>query len=181
MMIDPLLPTILKACFALLFGLAALHKIQNPRETQDIIKQYEVLPPALSPVAVWAVAVLEGSIALGLLVNLIDGVAAIAGAALLSLYALVIAINLHRGRRDLNCGCSFGSGHQGLSEALVGRNIVLAALLLGSLTQVSDRFFGALDVFTLVASSSTRRIVRSSRTNNTHRSNQSILSSKGGK
>ena len=148
-MIDPLITTLIGICFALLFGMAGLHKLRNQQETQQAIDDYEVLPRNLVTPARWVIPLVEIAIAIGLLVPAASKIAAISGAGVLTLYALAMAVNLYRGRRDLECGCSFGTAQQSVSELLVARNILLAALISVAALPASDRLFGALDGFTL--------------------------------
>ena len=92
---------------------------------------------ATAPFASVAVPALE-LVAAGLLV--LPG-AAHAGLALatslLCLFGAAIAVNLARGRTDIDCGC--GGAAQKISAALLVRNLVLvAALLTASLAPVSQ-------------------------------------------
>lgn len=52
--------------------------------------------------------------------------------ALLLLFAAAMAINLARGRADIDCGCGQSFLKQTLSWSLVARNAALAAMLLPS-------------------------------------------------
>jgi hypothetical protein len=52
---------------------------------------------------------------------------------LLALFAAAMAVNIRRGRADIDCGCGESFLRQTLSPVLVVRNIVLAALLVPSL------------------------------------------------
>jgi hypothetical protein len=75
-------------------------------------------------------------------------------AALLGLYAAAIAINLLRGRRHIDCGCSFGLSQAAAAELswwLVLRNGVLAALAFLPALPQSGRELGVLDGFGLAA------------------------------
>ncbi len=54
-------------------------------------------------------------------------IGALMGGALLALYALAMAINLARGRRDLDCGC--GIVRKSISASMVVRNLLLAAFI----------------------------------------------------
>ena len=151
MIIDPLFALLISVCCALLFGGAGLHKLRHHALAQQSIADYQLVPPALVPITGWLVSLLEIAIASGLLFATTRVIAATLGAALLCLYAIAMAINLYRGRRDLDCGCSFGGTRQSISELLVLRNVLLAVLLLASSLPASDRGLGALDVFTLGA------------------------------
>jgi len=57
----------------------------------------------------------------------------LAAIALLSVFAAAMAINLKRGRSEIDCGCGHSLLKQNLSWVLVSRNAGLAALLIPSL------------------------------------------------
>jgi hypothetical protein len=64
---------------------------------------------------------------LGLLVPTTRSEAATVAVALLLLFAAAMAINLRRGRSDIDCGCFVGLMRQRIDWVLVHRNLVLAA------------------------------------------------------
>jgi len=72
-------------------------------------------------------------LAVMLLSGFAQGWTALAAIALLALFAIAMAINLHRGRAMIDCGCGQSFLKQTLSWSLIARNAVLAALLLPSL------------------------------------------------
>jgi hypothetical protein len=55
---------------------------------------------------------------------------ALLAASLMTAYLALIARALIAGRRDVDCGCSFGGARHGLGGFEVGRNAVLAAMAL---------------------------------------------------
>jgi len=61
------------------------------------------------------------------------------GVALLLAYAVAIAINLARGRRDLDCGCAGPNDRRPISAWMVWRNVGMAILLAAALLPWSDR------------------------------------------
>ena len=69
-------------------------------------------------------------------------------AALVSAYAVAIAINLLRGRHDIDCGCG-GASHP-LSWGLVARNMVLAAAAILASRPTVERSMEWTDALTLV-------------------------------
>ena len=95
-----------------------------------------------------ALPLVEIAIGIGMLVPATRRPALIAVAALLAIYAGAIAINLARGRRQIDCGCG-GDAHP-LSWALVVRNAVLAAMALAVSGPTTRRGFEWLDGVTLV-------------------------------
>jgi hypothetical protein len=122
--------------FALAVGLvllvAAFHKLRGWAEFRVAVANYRLLPDALVvPVAV-ALPALEAMAGVGLLV---DGLR-VAGAALaitaVGSATAAVAINVSRGRTDVDCGCGGIEGHQRLSWGLVARNALLLAGLVAS-------------------------------------------------
>ena len=111
------------ALFAMgLFASAAWHKIHNFAEFKGFTAAYRLLPPPLVGAASRSVVFLEVAAVVALLFG-IPGFELLA-AGLLTLYAVAMAINLFRGRSDIDCGC--GGAAMPLSTALVIRNLLLA-------------------------------------------------------
>jgi hypothetical protein len=148
-MIDPAIGTLLAGTFALLFASAALHKARDLAVFAEVLRAYRVLPPGLLPPG--ALPLLEGLIAAGLLVPAARRAAALAGALLLILYALAMALNLHRGRRDLSCGCGSFEERRRIARWMVGRNVLLAAALAALAMPVGARVLEPTDLWTVAA------------------------------
>jgi hypothetical protein len=157
MRIDPALDLALRAGLALLFAAGAFAKLRDPRAFADAVAGYRLLPDGLAAPAAAGLLAAELALAAALFVPALRVPAALGVAGVLSLYAVAIAVNLARGRRDIDCGCGGPAGRQTLSEALVLRNAVLAAAALASALPVVPRALGWLDaltVFGAVASAS---------------------------
>jgi hypothetical protein len=73
----------------------------------------------------------------------------VVGAALLLVYAGAIGVNLLRGRRDIDCGCTLQ--HRPIGGWMIFRNGLLAALLLTLAWPVSNRPLGWPDMATITA------------------------------
>lgn len=114
----------------LLFLTAGLTKLRHRAVLPGVIANYRLLPEALVAPTASLLPIVE--IALGLL--LVSGLAPLpvvtAAAGLLGLFAVAMAVNLARGRRQISCGCGRLDLRQMLSWALAWRNVGLAALLL---------------------------------------------------
>ena len=149
-MIDPAVDALLAGAFALLFASAALHKWRDPGRFAAAFRAYGVVPPALAGVAL-LVPVLELAIAAALLAARSRRGAAAAGAALLLAYAAAIAVNIGRGRRDLDCGSGGPRERRPIGAWMVWRNITLAALLGALLLPRAQRPLGAADAVTIGA------------------------------
>lgn len=131
---DPVLVLLPGAFFALLFGIAATHKLLAWRVFQQQVIDYKVLPRVLETPAAIAVPALEVLAALGWLDGATRPAAALLSAALLGIYAGAMAWNLRRGRDTIDCGCGGADGAQVIRWALVVRNglLALAALPLAA-------------------------------------------------
>ncbi len=151
-MIDPLVSRALSVAFALLLLLAAWHKVSAQFAFRAALAEYRLLPQMLLPAAGVLIPASEALLGFAWLAGY-GSSAALLTAALLSVYATAIAINLRRGRVHIGCGCGFG-GRSGedppLSWWLVARNLLLGALALLGARPVGDRVLGVYDWLTLV-------------------------------
>ena len=110
---------------AVLFAVAAYHKLTDRLRFEAQLAEYDLLPAATVPSAVFLLIAAEAVSALLLLWRTGWTYAAIAAATLLLVYGVAIAINLVRGRSHIDCGC--GSTPVLLSPWLVLRNLLMAA------------------------------------------------------
>jgi uncharacterized membrane protein YphA (DoxX/SURF4 family) len=121
---------VVRMAIALLLGWvlaeAALHKLRAPLGFGGVIDAYRLLPGGAGAWLARPLGVLELALACALLVPSLNRAAGAAAAALLALYFLAIAVNLARGRRDIDCGC--GGVPQPLSPLLLVRNALLIGL-----------------------------------------------------
>lgn len=146
-MIDPAIGALLAGAFALLFASAALHKARDLAVFAAIVRAYRVLPAGVE--LSWALPVLELGIATGLLLPGARLGAALVGAGLLLIYALAMAVNLHRGRRELSCGCGAPQERRPIARWMVGRNLLFAAVLGTLALPWSPRPLQAVDFLTV--------------------------------
>ncbi|WP_339858237.1 MauE/DoxX family redox-associated membrane protein [Pseudohongiella acticola] len=143
-MIDPLITIVIATSLALLFLLAARHKISAHRRFEAQLAAYRILPDSLvSPVA-RVLPWLEIAVAASLLFAITRPVGAVLAAAMLTLYALAMGINLKRGRSQIDCGC--GDTPQSLSALLLLRNCVLTVGALLLLAPVATRPLNTMDM-----------------------------------
>lgn len=128
---SPILAAIAIGLVVLVFARALVHKLGDFAGFVATLAEYRLMPTAALRPAAWATVTVEGAVLGGVLPAGGRAFALGAAAAMLGLYAGAMAVNLIRGRDRIDCGCG-GSGHA-LSWALVGRNLVLAALALAAL------------------------------------------------
>jgi len=122
-----------RVCVGLVFLVAATQKASHWRILSGVIANYRLLPRMLVAPASALLPPLELVLGAMLLSGFAQGLTALAAMVLLALFAVAMAINLRRGRTDIDCGCGQSFLKQTLSWTLVARNAVLAALLLPSL------------------------------------------------
>lgn len=143
-MIDPLITIVIATSLAILFLLAARHKLSAPQRFEAQLAAYRVVPDRmLTPVA-RTLPWIEVAVALGMLFAATRPVAGWMAAALLAIYAIAMAVNLGRGRSKIDCGC--GDTPQPLSAWLVLRNAILACAALLLSAPVAARPLGLLDM-----------------------------------
>ncbi|MCL1478388.1 MULTISPECIES: MauE/DoxX family redox-associated membrane protein [unclassified Marinobacter] len=150
-MIDPVISTSAALALSVIFASAANHKIRHPNWFRRQVREYELIPGFMVPTAALALPVTELAVAAGLLWSTSRPYAGVLAFLLISLYALAIAINLARGRKDIDCGCSGPAMRQPLQPALLVRNGLLAVIALGALLPMLDRPLGLLDNFVIIA------------------------------
>jgi hypothetical protein len=122
-----------QVCVGLVFVLAAVQKLQHWRIFAGVLANYRLLPPLLVAPAAILLPPAEILVGLLLLSAQLRPLGALAAIALLVLFAMAMAINLRRGRSEIDCGCGHSFLKQNLAWLLVGRNAGLAALLVPSL------------------------------------------------
>ena len=145
---DPAIDLTVRLALALLFVVAAVHKLRDVRAFQGTFADYRLLPDALNPAA--AVVPLAELLVAALLVVPSMASAGKAGAAgLLLVYAAAVGVNLLRGRRHIDCGCAGPHARRPIGGALVARNALLAAAALAALTPVGTRPLVWIDALTV--------------------------------
>lgn len=128
---------------------SALSKLRAMDELEGIVADYRLLPePFVRPVArVLPVAeILAGGLPLLPPTRALGAVLAIA---LFLLFAAAMAINLARGRTEIDCGCFIGRQKERIGWGLVARNLVLVLLTLPLLSAGGPALPGAVDLLTM--------------------------------
>ncbi len=147
--LDPGAGYVLVGALALLFAQAAWHKWRALAQFGAVLEAYRLFPaPLLLPLRL-LVPACETAIALLLLPDATRSAAAAAGAALLLAYAAAMAVNLRRGRRDLDCGCAGPAERRPIAAWMAWRNVLLAGLLALVGQPWMQRPLGATDLLTV--------------------------------
>jgi hypothetical protein len=119
----------IRTLIALVFLSAATAKMRNWPIFRGVVANYRLLPQALVGPVTYVLPPVEAAIGAMLPTGLFAPWAEAAAAVLLGAFAVAMGINLLRGRRQIDCGCFQGALKQPLRWALVGRNALLALLL----------------------------------------------------
>jgi len=145
--LDPALGLAIRLFGALLFGLAALHKLRRPTRFRAALAGYRLLPPERVATAARALPAVELAVAGALLVAP-GPVAGGLGLGLLALYSAAIARALRAGPAPGDCGCGPGGRPVPLRPALLTRNALCAAGLALLLLPETGRPLTPLDAAT---------------------------------
>jgi uncharacterized membrane protein YphA (DoxX/SURF4 family) len=160
--LDPLYWHALRWLIAGIFAMAVLHKLSAATAFEEVVRDYRVLPAGVAPFAARLIILLEAGVVLALTTGIGPKAAAVLGIGLLAAYWSGMAINLARGRRDIDCGCFGPAGTGGNAHTLSGwlllRNLVLIALAALLLLPVAPRELVWLDL-TTIAMAATAGIV----------------------
>ena len=154
-MIDPAVDAALRAAFALLFLVAANHKLRDPGRFRTTLAEYRLLPGPVVPLAAMLVIGVEVVVAIALLAPARRAPGPGAAAAVLAVYGAAIAVNLARGRRHIDCGCAGPAVRRPISGWLVARNAALAAAALAAVAPVRPRPLVWVDALTVMGATAT--------------------------
>lgn len=149
-MIDPVIELSICVALALLFAAAAWHKVSDRLRFGVALRAYDLLPSWLVAPVTWLLPGLEACIAVGLAYPPTRRAAALAAGLLLMLYTVAIAVNLARGRREIDCGCFASSARVPLSRWLVVRNLILVVAAVALVIPIRARTLVWMDGMTVV-------------------------------
>ncbi len=124
-MLDPAIQYLLAIALAAIFAGSAAAKFVDLDLFEGAVANYRLVPGWLERPVAWAVPLCETACAAGLLFAATRPAAAAALMILLGVFSGAIAVNLVRGRRDIDCGCFGPALRQELGGSLVARNFVL--------------------------------------------------------
>lgn len=119
-----------RVAIACIFLTAAVGKLRHLTVFEGVLGNYRLLPQwMIAPLHV-LLPLVELAVGIGVLAA--PQLAAPAAAVLLVVFAVAMAVNLRRGRKDIDCGCHQSVLRQRLSWTLVWRNGVLTLLALAA-------------------------------------------------
>ncbi len=145
---DPVAASAVAGCIALILFSAAWHKFSEPDVFAGALEAYRLLPSAGVMPVTRLLPFAEVALGVIVLIPATRRFGLVACAVLISIYAIAIAINMARGRRQIDCGCG-GEVHL-LSWGLVVRNALLACAALAMSGPSLERPYEWLDAVTLV-------------------------------
>lgn len=148
--VDPVFSWVIALSVAFLFAAAVTHKLRDWTRFREVVRNYQLLPHGLVPVVATLLAALELCSVFLILPIATRPIGALLAAGLLAGYATAIAINLGRGRVNLDCGCLGMSRRQAVRWWMVGRNFTIAALAMIAGLPTVLRELSALDGVTIV-------------------------------
>lgn len=147
---DPAVVYAARYGIGLLFLLAAVSKARNYSIFRATMLDYQLIPQAFLSTAAALVLILECLIPVGALSGTLAPISMLIAAVLLLAYGTAIGVNLIRGRRDIDCGCTGPAVRQSLSGWLLVRNTVLALIALVAVTEPIERTMSVLDYVLVV-------------------------------
>lgn len=126
-MLDPAIQDLLAIAIAAVFAGSAALKFSDLESFEGAVANYHLVPGWFEKPAAWAVPLCETACAAGILFAAIRAAAAAALVIVLGVFSGAIAINLARGRRNIDCGCFGPALRQELGGSLLARNLALIA------------------------------------------------------
>jgi hypothetical protein len=148
MPLDPVISMAIRVSIAVLFAVAAWHKLRDWPRIGGVITGYRLLPQGASLPAAATLIVFELAVAAGLLLS---PQALFAAALILISYASAIGLNILRGNDRIDCGClGYLAKAPRLKWAMCLRNAVIAliAIMVAS-ADVSIRSLVWMDFVTI--------------------------------
>jgi hypothetical protein len=118
------------AFLAFLLAASAAHKWYRWKDTIRVVGDFGGVPRAAATPVALAVGLTEWLAAALLFSPSYRVLGGLLAASILTVYLALIARSLIAGRRDVDCGCSFGAARRSLGTFEAVRNSVLAAMAL---------------------------------------------------
>lgn len=145
MSVDPAVALFLRLLLAGIFALAAFSKLRQREVFEGIVADYRILPAALVAPFARVLPFVELAAAALVLVPATVAAGAVLAALLLAAFAAAMAVNILRGRTDIDCGCFLGALPRRIGWPLVVRNLLLVLGSLALLLPVAPRALVWLD------------------------------------
>lgn len=147
---EPAVLWTIRIFLAIVFATAALPKLMHRDEFYGVLRNFRLLPQITTRPIALALPIVELAVAVGLLIPAIAAQASVIAAVLFAVFGVAISINILRGRSHIDCGCMRNGMRQELNWLLVGRNLVLTVLALGSAFGHARPFMGVSELMVSV-------------------------------
>jgi len=110
-----------------LFMTAGISKLkpENKRFYRELLNEYGMTNPLLGKSIVFILGVTEILVALAILLPISRYFAAFAVGSLLTFYLIIMAVQLYKGKVDMDCGCAGPGAEMKISPVLLWRNGLL--------------------------------------------------------
>jgi hypothetical protein len=115
---------------AMLLAASAVHKAARWTHSRNLMRQFAGVPGVLAGTSLGVATAVELAAGALLMVPAYRTTGAVLAALIWTLYVALIVRAIVQGRRDVDCGCSFGPTSRPLGSYQIARNLVLAALAL---------------------------------------------------
>jgi uncharacterized membrane protein YphA (DoxX/SURF4 family) len=148
--VDPAIRGLCALALALIFGASGAMKLRDLEMFEGSLANYQLASRWMEKPLAYLLPIIECAAALGLLLSSTREVAAFMLLALLAIFTGAIAINLARGRTNIDCGCFGPALRQQLSGWLLLRNLFLSVVDAIVILPATDRALESLDVVTIV-------------------------------
>jgi methylamine utilization protein MauE len=142
---DPLFKLYISLFVIVLLAGAAFHKFINPLKAANSIKSYGFGGFMSSSVGARAIGSVEFIVATMLLIPATFKFGAIGASVIFLGYSAVMGVAIWQGRQIADCGCGWGGHSVPVSPLTVGRNLVIASLILVLLLPIAPRDLSFLD------------------------------------
>ncbi len=147
--IDPAVGALVAVALAAIFAWSAAMKFADLEQFEGATANYRLLPRGLERTVSRAVPLGECSGAAALLLPSTRTIGVVCLMLLLGVFTAAIAINLLRGRTNIDCGCFGPAMRQNLSGWLLGRNALLFVLAALAAAPSSTRPLAWIDGVTI--------------------------------
>jgi hypothetical protein len=113
---------------AMLLAASAVHKAVRWTHARSVMRQFAGVPGILAGSSLGVAITMELAAGALFMVPAYRTTGAVLAALIWTLYVALIVRAVVQGRRDVDCGCSFGPTSRPLGSFQIARNLVLAAL-----------------------------------------------------
>jgi uncharacterized membrane protein YphA (DoxX/SURF4 family) len=149
MAVDPAIAELASFALAAIFAASGAMKLADLDLFESAVANYRLVPRVLEQPVAMLIPVFEFTCAAAVLVPVTRTAGAAGIFALLAIFSAAVAINLARGRVNIDCGCFGPALRQELSGWMLARNAALAALALAALMPAQARALVWLDWVTI--------------------------------